>query len=68
MMNTRQAFRIFIRHMLEVMQEEGKTDLSAEDLEKFASGIEDDPTFYEQLEDFLKEYIEDFGENYGIEW
>jgi hypothetical protein len=67
-MNTRQAFRIFIRHQLETMAEDGKLDLSAEELEKVANGVEDDFTFYEQLGDFLKEYIEDFGENYGIEW
>jgi hypothetical protein len=67
-MSTRQAFRIFIRHQLEVLKEEGKIDLSAEEIEKIANGVEDDFTFYEQLGDFLKEYIEDFGENYGIEW
>lgn len=64
---TRGAFRIFIRYQLQVMVEEGKIDLTEEELEKFANGIEDDFTFYEQLGDFLTEYLEDFGTNYGIE-
>lgn len=66
-MNSRQAFRIFIRFQLENGLAE-QLGLSAEDLEKFANGVEDDPTFYEKLDEFLQEYIEDFGENYGIEW
>jgi hypothetical protein len=65
-MSTRQAFRLFIRDQLEALVEERKIDLNAEELEKFTNGIEDDFTFYEQLGEFLKEYIEDFGENYGI--
>lgn len=64
---TRGAFRIFIRYQLETMIEEGKISLTAEELEKFANGIEDDMTFYEQLGDFLAEYLDVFGENYGIE-
>ncbi|MCM3180208.1 hypothetical protein [Cytobacillus horneckiae] len=67
-MSERQAFRIFIRFQLQMMTEEGKNDLTQEEVEKFANGIEDDPMFYEQLGDFLSEYIEDFGSNYGIEW
>lgn len=65
-MGARQAFQIFIRHQLEVMKDDGKINLTAEELEKFANGVENDFTFYEQLADFLEEYINDFGENYGI--
>lgn len=64
---TRGAFKIFIRYQLQTMIEEGKINLTEEEVEKFISGIEDDITFYEQLGDFLAEYLEDFGTNYGIE-
>lgn len=66
-MSSRQAFRTFIRFQLE----NGVADqlgLSATDIEKIANGVEDDPTFYEKLDEFLIEYVEDFGGNYGIEW
>lgn len=65
-MSTRQAFKIFIRHQLEVLVDEGKINLTAEELELIANGMEDDFTFYEQLGEFLVEFIEDFGENYDI--
>lgn len=63
---TRGAFRIFIRYQLQTMIEDGKVDLTEEELEKFANGIEDDMIFYEELGDFLTEYLENFGTNYGI--
>jgi hypothetical protein len=28
--------------------------------------MHDDPTFIDQLEEFFREYIENFGENYGL--
>jgi hypothetical protein len=65
-MSPRQAFRIFIRHQLETMQEDGTTDLTAEELENFANGIEDDYDFYKAFDEFLVDFINDFGENYGI--
>lgn len=66
-MSAREAFRKFIRFQLDCAVESGKIDLSSEDIEKFASGVEDDPNFYEGLDDFLAEYIEDFGENYDLD-
>ncbi|RST63396.1 hypothetical protein EJB14_18820 [Bacillus pumilus] len=63
----RQAFRVFMKYQLE--NGEGITGLrlNEEDIEKFLYGVEDDMLFYSKLDDFLKEFIEDFGENYGIE-
>lgn len=65
-MDTRTSFRMFIRHMLGTMVEDGKINLTNEEIEKFANGIEDDMTFYDLLGSFLEEYINDYGENYGI--
>ncbi|MFJ7736414.1 hypothetical protein ACIQ2D_08720 [Lysinibacillus sp. NPDC097287] len=65
-MNTREAFKVFIRHQLSVMKDEGKIDLTAEEIEKFANGIENDDVFYNQLGDFLADYIDTFATNYGI--
>ncbi|AZV43664.1 hypothetical protein BAOM_3055 [Peribacillus asahii] len=66
-MNTRQAYRTFIRHQLEVMSDEGEISLSCEEIEAFVSGAEDDYDFYKQLGEFLSEYIENYGERYGID-
>ncbi|MBR8662066.1 MULTISPECIES: hypothetical protein [Bacillus] len=60
-MNPRQAFRIFMRLQLENGVGEEMALFDAE-IDKIILGIEDD-----QLDDILKEHIEDFGENYGIE-
>ena len=65
-MNPRQAFRIFIRFQLENGVGE-EMALSAAEIDKIILGIEDDQSFYDQLDEILKEHIEDFGENYGIE-
>ena len=61
-MSTRMAFRIFMRFQLE---QSGL--LSDEDIDSFIMGIEDDPKFYKQFDDFLEEYIDMFGENYDVE-
>ncbi|MDP1395266.1 hypothetical protein Q8G28_17750 [Lysinibacillus capsici] len=65
-MSPREAFKVFIRYQLSAMKDEGKIDLTAEDIEKFANGIEDDEVFYNQLGDFLADYIDTFSTNYGI--
>ena len=60
-------FKAFIRFELEVMKSEGKIDLTEEQIETFANGVEDDFTFHDQLGDFIQEYIEDYGSNYGLD-
>lgn len=65
-MNPREAFRTFIRFQLMNAAKEGRIELSDYKIEKFAKGIEDDPVFYERLDEFLAEFIGDFGENYGL--
>ena len=65
-MNPREAFRVFIRFQLNSAVEEGQIDLTSDQIEKIAEGVEDDSTFYDQLNEFLADYIESFGENYGI--
>lgn len=65
-MNPREAFRAFIRFQLRLARDDSRIYLSDEDIEKFANGAENDPIFYERLDEFLEEYISDYGENYGI--
>lgn len=62
----RQAFRAFMKYQLENGEGITELGLNEEDIEKFICGVEDDMLFHSKLDDFLKEYIEDFGENYGI--
>jgi hypothetical protein len=62
-----QALKVFIRFQLKNGVDE-QLGLTAEDIEKVVVGIEDDPTFYDKLDDFLIEFIDEFGEDYGIEW
>lgn len=62
----RQAFRAFMKYQLENGEGLTQLGLNEEDIEKFLYGVEDDMLFHSKLDDFLKEYIEDFGENYGI--
>ncbi len=57
---SREAFQIFIRHHLQVMNEEKYTDLSKEEVENIASWLEHDMVFYESLSELLVEYIRDF--------
>ncbi|MGQ8949819.1 hypothetical protein [Bacillus altitudinis] len=66
-MSPKEAFRIFIRFQLENGEKLAHLDLSSEDINKFISGVEVDATFYDELENFLKDYIGFYGENYGIE-
>ncbi|WP_353856858.1 hypothetical protein [Bacillus sp. Bos-x628] len=66
-MNPRQAFRTFIKYQLENGEGLSELRLNKEDIEKFLYGVEDDMLFYSKLDELLKEYIEDYGENYGIE-
>lgn len=65
-MDPREAFRVFIRFQLRQAVEEGDVILSDEQIEKFANGIEDDPTFYEKMNIFLNEYLFDYGDNYDL--
>ncbi|MCK6164649.1 MULTISPECIES: hypothetical protein [Bacillus] len=62
----RQAFRAFMKYQLENGEGITELGLNEEDIEKFICGVEDDMLFHSTLDGFLKEYIEDFGENYGI--
>lgn len=57
-MNPREVMKEAIRFMLE--------QLDVGNAESIAEKMHDDPTFLEQLEDFFQEYLDDFGENYGI--
>ncbi len=59
-MDPREAFRIFIRHHLEVMNDEKYINLPEEKTEEIAEWIEIDLSFYESLSELLAEYIRDF--------
>ncbi|WP_339205836.1 hypothetical protein NSQ36_12275 [Bacillus sp. FSL W8-1143] len=63
----RQAFRAFMKYQLE--NGEGLTELglNEEDIDNFILGVEDDMFFYDKLDEFLKEFIEIYGEDFGIE-
>ncbi|MFB7033148.1 hypothetical protein ACFCVS_01340 [Bacillus altitudinis] len=65
-MNPREAFRTFFKFQLENGEGLSELELNEKDIERFINGVEDDMLFHSKLDDFLKEYIEDFGENYGI--
>lgn len=58
-MGPRQAFRIFIRHQLNTMNEEGYIVLPDDEVEKLADFIENDFSFYEGLSEMLVDYIDD---------
>ncbi|MGM0964713.1 hypothetical protein ACLM2U_17180 [Bacillus pumilus] len=63
----RQAFRAFMKYQLENGEAVAELGLNEEDIEKFIYSAEDDMFFFDKIDEFLKEYIEDFGENYGID-
>ena len=58
-MSPRLAFRNFMKFTLEEMASEDKIDFNSREIDTFILQIEDDPRFYEQLENFLKDYMED---------
>lgn len=60
----RQAFRVFIRFELEDVMNDRFINLTDQQLEDFANGIEDDDMFYNALDEFLADYINDYGSNY----
>lgn len=57
-MNPRIAMKEAIRFMLE--------QLNVENAESVAEQMHDDHDFLEQLEEFIQDHIDTFGENYGI--
>ncbi|MCY7618656.1 hypothetical protein MH116_12405 [Bacillus pumilus] len=63
----RYAFRAFMKYQLENGEGLTKLGLNEEDIAKFLYGVENDMLFHAKLDEILKEYIEDFGENYGID-
>ncbi|MEK4686253.1 hypothetical protein NSQ76_10935 [Bacillus sp. FSL M8-0256] len=63
----RQAFRAFMKYQLENGEAVAELGLKKEDIEKFILNAEDDMFFYDKLDEFLKDFIEIYGENYGIE-
>ncbi|WP_144456837.1 hypothetical protein [Bacillus pumilus] len=65
-MNTRQAFRGFMRFHLKNGEGITELGLNGEDIENFIAHAEGDRFFYDRLDDFLKEFIEIHGESYGI--
>lgn len=64
----RQAFRNFFKFQLENGEGLSKLKLNEKDIERFINGAEDDPFFYDKLDGFLKEFIEDYGDVYGMEF
>lgn len=67
-MNPREAFRTFFKFQLENGEGLSELELNEKDIEKFLNGAEDDPFFYDKLDDFLAEFIEYHGDEYGIEF
>jgi hypothetical protein len=66
-MNPRKAFREFMRFELQSACEEGKLDLTDEEIEKLITYAEDDETFHNDFIDFVKDYIDWCGENFGLD-
>ncbi|MEC2427697.1 hypothetical protein [Bacillus safensis] len=67
-MNPREAFRAFFKFQLENGEGLSELELNEKDIERFINGVEDDMLFHSKLDDFLKEYIEDHGDEYGMEF
>lgn len=59
-MNPREAVKETIRFTLINL------DYSHELAAKVAEKMHDDHTFLEELEEFIQEHVDDFGENYGL--
>ncbi|MFP7293510.1 hypothetical protein [Bacillus safensis] len=66
-MNPREAFRTFIKYQLENGEGLSQLKMSSEDVDAFITAVEDDMFFYDKLDEFLKDFIEIYGEDYGIE-
>jgi hypothetical protein len=61
--NPRLAVKATIRFVLECLSE-NRIIISDEKIEAYVEGMHDDPTFLEELENMVEEYINDFGDNY----
>ncbi|MGD6829083.1 hypothetical protein [Bacillus pumilus] len=62
----RTAFRSFMKFQLENGEAVAELELKEKDIENFIAGVEDDMFFYDKIDDFLKEFVEIHGENYGV--
>ena len=65
-MGAREAFRVFIRFQMKQMVKEKGLAVSDKQIEDFSSGVEDDPEFYVELNEFLEQAVYDYGENNGF--
>lgn len=59
-MNPRIAMKEALKFIL------GNLDVGEDAIDDVAEQMHDDPDFLERLEEVVGEWIEDFGENYGI--
>lgn len=67
-MNTREAMKITLKHLFELLEEEKDISFSKEEIDNTIEAMHDDPIFFEDLLDWFDEHINAFGENYGLEF
>lgn len=64
-MNVRKGAELFIRLMLEHLDEDGRIHLG-DDIDSLAATLADSSDLFEDFKSSLEEHLEVFGENYGL--
>lgn len=59
MMDTRRAFQLYIMHQLELMNENGATNLNKGQMLEVIMEIEDDPFFHDKVSEILEDIVHD---------
>lgn len=65
-MSPRKAVEATVRFLLEVMVEEKGMNIPSERTNSLAIELADDHEFLAQLENFIADYLEDYGDNYDL--
>lgn len=65
-MSPRKAVEATVRFLLEVMVEEKGMNIPSERMNSLAIELADDHEFLAQLENFIADYLEDYGDNYDL--
>ncbi|MEK4907491.1 hypothetical protein [Niallia sp. FSL M8-0099] len=65
-MDLRKAYKLVIKHQLELLEEDGRWQFAHGQIEELSEKLHDDVDFLEDIQDSIEEYLEDFGENYDL--
>ncbi len=58
-MDARRAFKLYIKHQLELMNEDGRTNLTKGQMFEVIMEIEDDPDFHDKIIEILDDFVYD---------